>query len=58
MPAFASASIISSRPTFANWSGKNPRFPMMRPIVIFLISHKNPSKGYSRATHSFMHNAG
>ena len=24
-------------PDFANWSGKNPRFPMMTPIVIFLL---------------------
>src|ERR1700731_4902890 len=35
MPAFASARIISSRPALANWSGKNPRFPIMTPIVIF-----------------------
>ena len=36
MPAFASAWIISSRPDFANSPGKNPRFPTMTPIVIFL----------------------
>ena len=36
MPAWASACIISSRPDFASWSGKNPRFPTMTPIVIFL----------------------
>src|SRR6266566_235169 len=35
MPAFDSACVISSRPDFANWSGKNPRFPTITPIVIF-----------------------
>src|ERR1700730_7882647 len=38
MPAFARAWIISSRPTLANWSGKNPRFPIMTPIVIFFAA--------------------
>src|SRR5271169_1040026 len=42
MPAFASAWIISSRPTLANWSGKNPRFPMMTPIVIFFSAIRMP----------------
>src|SRR5215470_3357178 len=46
MPALARAWIISSRPDFANWSGKNPRFPTMTPIVIFFLSDINPSFRY------------
>src|SRR6185312_15205286 len=33
-PAASTAAIISSRPVFARWSGKNPRFPTTTPYVI------------------------
>jgi hypothetical protein len=31
---FGQRLIISSRPDLANWSGKNPRFPMMTPMKL------------------------
>ena len=34
-PAFSSAAIISVRPLWARWPGKNPRLPTMTPNVIF-----------------------
>src|SRR5438445_4405655 len=68
MPAFATAWIISSCPTFASWSGKNPRFPTMTPIVIlfpdikFLIDatcyeSKSPTESLSSSSlpRSFPH---
>src|ERR1700682_6431956 len=44
MPACARTRIISSRPDFANWSGKNPRFAMMSPIVIFCRDISSPGR--------------
>src|SRR5882762_7522244 len=49
IPADSRARIISSRPLFARWSGKKPRFPTITPIVIFLAGIK-PLKIDKRAS--------
>src|SRR3981081_3318776 len=38
IPAAIKTRSISSRPLLARWSGKKPRFPTIRPIVIFLVA--------------------
>ena len=38
IPAAVNTRSISSRPLLAKWSGKKPRLPTIRPIVIFLLA--------------------